>query len=234
MLYIQEFVGVRHVSRGFWTLCIEVQFYIGLILVFGIAQRMPWRRAVSSALLLAPIALVSLLIYRLGIRHSTDSILLASGTTLLPNFWVFYLGIAAWWCWSDRLPAAVFWVALVVAAVAVPTFPEKLIFPGIAAVSAAALIYIAGRTGKMTTWLNWSWVQYLGKVSYSLYLLHWPVGWVAIRICDHSPYKYGPVTLAIALASSIAAAHLLYTFVEKPSVRLSKFLKPQRQTAGTS
>jgi len=33
----------------------------------------------------------------------------------------------------------------------------------------------AGRPQKMDGWLRWRWVQFLGMVSYSLYLIHNPV-----------------------------------------------------------
>ncbi|RPI82832.1 MAG: hypothetical protein EHM42_09040, partial [Planctomycetaceae bacterium] len=82
------------------------------------------------------------------------------------------------------------------------------------------------------TTLNWNWLQYLGRISYSLYLIHFPVSHVVTTLAERSLGTHpssiaSAIALAAALAASIAAAHVLYTFVEGPSVRLAaRFRRP--------
>jgi len=96
---------------------------------------------------------------------------------------------------------------------------------GLAALSTAALIYGAGRAGKLATWLSARWVQYFGRISYSLYLVHIPVGITAANFLwswsDLSP------AMALACASagillSIAVATMIHVCCESPSIRISK------------
>src|SRR5207244_937357 len=40
LFYAQDILGFEHLSLGFWTLCIEVQFYLLLVIFVGVAQRL--------------------------------------------------------------------------------------------------------------------------------------------------------------------------------------------------
>jgi peptidoglycan/LPS O-acetylase OafA/YrhL len=100
-------------------------------------------------------------------------------------------------------------------------------------------VYVAGRLGKLGTWLNYRPVQYLGAVSYSLYLIHFPMSHVVTTmgssLLGDSPSPIvATAILILALAVSLLAAHILYTFVEAPSVRLAaRFKRPIPATAGS-
>lgn len=64
-------------------------------------------------------------------------------------------------------------------------------------------------------------LHFMGKISYSLYLIHMPIiGWI-----HHAKLELHPVfsTLA-ALALSIALAYSLYVLIEKPSLAIKKKL----------
>ena len=91
-------------------------------------------------------------------------------------------------------------------------------------------IFTAGRNGHLHDWLNFRWLQYLGKISYSLYLIHYAVshvvthvGWSLLGGSPSPPQA--AACLAVALASSIAVAHVLYECVEVPSTRWAARLK---------
>lgn len=62
-------------------------------------------------------------------------------------------------------------------------------------------------------------LSFLGDISYSLYLVHVPVGGrvinLSLRHADSMPEKV--VSLAIALAVSLGAAYLFYRLIELPS-----------------
>lgn len=74
---------------------------------------------------------------------------------------------------------------------------------------------------KYSTYFNASWVQYIGRVSYSLYLWHWPI--IAIL------YIYGlqnnPFCILIGLLLSFVLAHVSYALIEVPGARMLGKLK---------
>ena len=72
-------------------------------------------------------------------------------------------------------------------------------------------------------------MRYFGKISYSLYLVHIPIGFsawmVGRRLAKGSPWQED-MWAGIAILSSIAAAHVMYVLIESNSVKLSQWLKP--------
>ncbi|MSR58300.1 MAG: acyltransferase [Planctomycetaceae bacterium] len=265
----------ENLSAGFWTLCIEVQFYLLYVVGLGIAQRISNRprpappppiagqtgpsqsaapRAVGAVGLLvvfAPIAVLSLFWWNL------DS---ATDMWIIHFFCMFFLGCAAWWALDGRVPSRVFWgyVSLLLVRLALDAreaYGEALLDGsttatglGDAAASSIDLkvalvagiaVYLLGRAGRLGTTLNYRWLQYLGRISYSLYLIHFPVGHVVTTLGYEHMQVNGTLSpvgaagwLLAALVASFIAAHILYTFVEGPSVRLSSRFKraetPQR------
>ena len=64
--------------------------------------------------------------------------------------------------------------------------------------------------------LNWSWVSYLGTISYSIYLYH-PI---SIGIGRRLAHKLPLVSSIAALAVVIIVSSLSYLIVEKPMLQL--------------
>jgi peptidoglycan/LPS O-acetylase OafA/YrhL len=314
LLYVQNILGYDNLSAGFWTLCIEVQFYLLYVTGLGIAQRFPARNrrmpadAGSWGLLgiFGPLALASLFLWNCGFERretrketpniakpatgkaveraphtdnpsegemdsdelehaqideegpppvadknakpSTDlwwNLLVAgpSGDMWITRFFcMFFLGAAAWWTLDGRIPKLVFW--LYVAAFAGRILLEmywvhrahserwgnNLTMALTAALLAGVSTYTAGLLGKLGTWLNWRVLQYLGKISYSLYLIHFPMSHVitilgAWMLGDEPSPAAATAWQVLALVFSLMAAHTIYTFVEAPSVCLAARLK---------
>jgi peptidoglycan/LPS O-acetylase OafA/YrhL len=80
----------------------------------------------------------------------------------------------------------------------------------------------------MGSWLNWAWLQWLGVVSYSLYLLHNPMTGASANIVK----RIAPagvvgelMTLTISMMACLVAAQLSYFIIEQPSIRLSHWVK---------
>ena len=68
-----------------------------------------------------------------------------------------------------------------------------------------------------TAWLRWGWMQYLGKISYSLYLYHWLVLWRAGFLCGSWPWwgQCKPVLLSLVANPSAS-----YHWIERPGMPL--------------
>ncbi len=69
-------------------------------------------------------------------------------------------------------------------------------------------------------WLSAQPWQFLGRISYSLYLFHPVVGWSAMSLA----LRYLPDELALlaGIAVSIVSAYIAYLTVERPSINLSR------------
>lgn len=222
--YAQNICGYGNISVGFWTLCIEVQFYLLYICLMWLVQRFPGRGAEDGnpapcgarILWFAPLAVYSLFVC--SHQSSLDM-------WIIHFFSMFFLGLLAWWALDDRVPSRVFWgyAALFVVRLSIDWAFEYAV-----ALAAGVAIYVVGRRGRLDTWLGASWLQYLGRISYSLYLIHYPVSWLigrlGYRLTGDSPMAAAG-WLLLAVLTSIAAAHILCALVETPSIRFARRFK---------
>jgi peptidoglycan/LPS O-acetylase OafA/YrhL len=73
-------------------------------------------------------------------------------------------------------------------------------------------------------------VHFIGKISYSLYLIHM----VVLYACIHALSGLMPLwaVLAAAVLLSFAAAAILYFILELPAIRLGKALTASRTESG--
>lgn len=101
-------------------------------------------------------------------------------------------------------------------------YKDSTPFPGLAAVPptlAAALLIAVGHRGRtaMTSFLYWRPVVFIGAISYSLYLWHWPVI-VFLRLGVVPKLDVGAVPLlAVAkIVISVALGALSWRFIERP------------------
>ncbi len=195
-----------------WSLSIEEQYYFVMpLLLFMVPAR--WRLGAVIAVLIASLA------YCFVINKSDQS----SAFYLLPTrAWEMALGsVGAILTTSRRLEVFLglaFWPALAILLI----FPFIRIdspHPGFAAliVCAATLVVILRRH---PGWESQKWLApavWAGNVSYSLYLVHWPI----IAFFNNAWIKDGtfPVPFGwrmFLLAASLISAHLIYRFIELP------------------
>ncbi len=228
LTFLQDIFGHESFSAGIWTLCIEMQFYLVAVLGWLIAQRAfrrpqvneprPSARAIYSVF--APFAFISLFYWR-GM-DSTESL-------VIHFLWMFFLGMATWWTLDGTISLVAFGLIAGIATMELVLF-EKNQFENLVALSTALAILVAGRQQKLDQWLNWPWLQYLGRISYSLYLIHFPVchllvsaGW---KFFSHSPTLTQAMFILIgSLVASLLAAHAMYQLVEFPSARWAARMK---------
>ncbi|MDR6421260.1 peptidoglycan/LPS O-acetylase OafA/YrhL [Paraburkholderia phenoliruptrix] len=85
---------------------------------------------------------------------------------------------------------------------------------------AAALIVAAASSGLFREWLMTGPIQWLGKVSYSLYLIHVPIIMGAEYLL-HTRMSHADIA-CIAAATSLLLAEVFYRAVERPSHELGK------------
>jgi peptidoglycan/LPS O-acetylase OafA/YrhL len=108
-------------------------------------------------------------------------------------------------------------IAMIVASAVV--LHESTPFPGTAALMPVlgTVLVIAAGAGRLRTWaaigLGWSPMRYVGRISYSLYLWHWPLLVFAAIALAPLP---GPVQATLAVVASFVLAGATYRWVEDP------------------
>jgi peptidoglycan/LPS O-acetylase OafA/YrhL len=130
------------------------------------------------------------------------------------------------------LASALTWAGLVAILVAAVNFNSQTAFPGTAAlvpVGGAVAVVVGGtvlgnRSGAGVL-LGTAPAQWLGALSYSLYLWHWPVLVLAPNILGHA-LSTGQTLVALALGLALAVAS--YRLVEQPFRRASVLARRPR------
>jgi len=225
--YLQNLLGYGNISVGFWTLCIEIQFYMLFVMMLGAAQYLSQRSArfcqqditspnsaSSSALIavFAPVMLASLF---------TFTYLDQLDNWFLRYYCLFCLGACLSASRCGMIPKSIAWIAIGLFAIRVGIEYQRSVFSGLVV---GTLILLADARGGLNTWLMSRLWQYLGKISYSLYLIHYPVAHLIMHFGkqlsgDDVAMIY--VWMAVSLFASIAAAAVLYRAVEAPSIAMA-------------
>lgn len=196
-----------------WSLAVEEQFYIVFPLILAALAR--FRRATGPVLI--GITLASFL---LSLWLTTKA---PAFNFYLPftRAWELMLGalLAAGLLPTARLkPAAGVLAVLALVLLIAPCFlyTAQTPFPGLAAIppTLGSVLIIGFAEHTMVGRLLANRVMvYIGRISYSLYLWHWPVI-VFARYWEL--FEFGPWTPLICVATSFAFASLSYHFVETP------------------
>jgi peptidoglycan/LPS O-acetylase OafA/YrhL len=223
MVYLQDFLHVRAIVAVAWTLCIEIQFYLVFVLIWWLTQR------VRTPSLFLVATLGSLTAWSLLIRFR----LVAEPVPglFMEHWYLFQLGMLVCWTIVGRIHGA--WLAAAATAAA-----GLLAFswhsPTVVGLATALSIYVTGKAGHLGDWLAWKPLQYLGRRSYSIYLVHTIVGSrvmnIMWRLSAGAPsFSTTLIFMVPALLATLVAAELLYRWVEEPSVELAKRLKGSRE-----
>jgi peptidoglycan/LPS O-acetylase OafA/YrhL len=220
--------------QNFWSLGVEEQFYVVYPAAVALLCLVGRRISIHSKLLLFT-AVVFIASYAWSVHYtSLDGAAAYFGT--LTHAWELAVGgfVAAGsslWTKIPPVAAAVLgWLGLLLVLGSGTHFSVATEYPGwiaILPVGGAALIIIGGvaaRIGGPELVLGTRPMRWVGKLSFSIYLWHWPILTIAEQ--DAS----GPLSLSRRLglvAASVGAAAVTYYLLENP-VRRSKLLARNR------
>jgi len=217
LFYLQELLGFPEINTVYWTLTYEVQFYLFFAATLVIATKIARRSDPERTALIAwaPLFLLGLLSAS-GVFDSLHGLF----AVMWKDFFVGALAYAA-----ALNPRARPFFLIFLAAQAARLLILGDLFSGISSAT-AILLFWAARTGYAEDGLNWRWLQGLGAISYSLYLIHNPVTAAfgrVLKLVDPNPGALVSTAFLIAIvAVAVITAAMFWWVFERPSHRLSR------------
>lgn len=218
LLMLQGVLGFESLSTGVWYVAIEMQLYVGMILLLQLETGLP-RRDLPVGLI-AALTLASWLFWH--DRPALDE--------WAPYFFGAYgLGVLSWWAAHVCLDRQRLFWHLLVAATAIVLFIDWRGRMVVALCTALALSKWGPRRdagGAFAALVRW-----LGARSYALFLVHFPVLLVLNTLLGESVALAGmssAVAVLVALGTSLIAATVFHAGVELPCMRLLHLRRPTR------
>ena len=199
--YLNAFFGYAWINTAYWTLAIEFQYYLLMAFAFPLLGH---RRAQQR--LLGIVCLCAL------------PYVFASERLVFHYLGLFALGVATFQ-WQRAMLSKTRYLVLIAAITGTNLATLGPVVSGVGATTALLIAFIRHAP--------WRPLTVLGTLSYSLYLVHAPLGERVVNLgarFAESLISQIAVLLA-AVGVSLVAAYLLYRFVERPSLRLSASLR---------
>jgi peptidoglycan/LPS O-acetylase OafA/YrhL len=196
-----------------WSLGVEEQFYIAWPLALLLLSKKPiW--AFRAILVFASLSFM--LNLALTTQHDADFYSPAT------RAWELMLGAGVAWCVRNRrelslpFPELARSLGLLAILSAVMIFNGQSAYPGWLALLptlGASVLLLSPGNGLTARLLSSKSMVYVGRISYPLYLWHWPV------LVFSEAFKFAPLTdleRGLVIVASFLLASLTYEFVEKP------------------
>lgn len=224
VFFMQDVLGYDHLSAGLWFVCIN--FQLGLIYAAAL-----WLRDTLAGRIEVPLVagwiLSAISLFHFNRHHEWDSL-------AFYFFPYFFMGIIVQRATRDRNSAILFWLyqLLIVAAICYD-WRWRLASASVVGL----LIFRADQTGLSTRWPESRWIARMGQVSYSLFLVHFPVLVLVAAVWARLGWSSPPAALAgllTAFTGSVAASFAFHRYVEQPAALLSRRRGASRPAKATS
>lgn len=222
--YTQDLFRRAQISDVFWTLCFEIQFYVALVTALVLANNHRLRALVKPQTVLA-VAFVVVTVASALIRNGwlPNPI---HGLALI-RAQEFLMGCLCYLVVTERVSKPIGLTGLTVVLLL------RILGGGVvdAMVTAAtfAVCFISYTSPAIDAFARAGALQFLGRISYSLYLFHASVvgraSTLAVaRLAPTSSLTMG-IALVMVIAASVLFSYLCYLAVERPALQFSRRIR---------
>lgn len=204
--YLPEHFGYKWLMPVYWSLEAEFHYYILIGLCFVFLWKNNLNLFAGLALGLAASFVIPLTVFK-----------------FMP---LFIMGIITCAKKTGKVNDALFFAVLIISFLAWIITGQGYLPPAIGLFTALCIAYV-NYSSRLT--------DFLGRISFSLYLVHVPVGGKILNILGRYTTEAWQVwgALAIALVLTIIASWIFYKLVEYPSLLLSKKVSYSRNEKST-
>ena len=223
LFFLQDILGYEALSAGLWFVCIN--FQLGFGYAFGMMLQQRFGRGGDSLFAVLGWGTSIYSLFHFSLDPSGDS-------WALYFFPYFFMGILVHKALARRSQGelAAFQCLLVLAVLY--EWRWRLVI----AMLFGTLLFVAERSGLGQRWPRSRWISGLGKISFSLFLVHFPVlilvGALWARLGWDTP-ALAVGGLLVAFVASVVGAWFFHRWVETPAALLSKrFRAPRRADEG--
>jgi peptidoglycan/LPS O-acetylase OafA/YrhL len=211
-----------------WSLAVEEQYYLFFPLLIVLCNRY-FKRQLTVILIVVGIASFALSTW--GVFHKPIATFYLLPTRLWELLIGSWLAVATPSTPRDtRIATACQWVGLILLLTSILVISDKTPFPGPAAllpcIGTALLIWsLPASDSPVKAFLNSSPMNFIGKISYSFYLWHWPL----LVLAEY--YSFSPLTIKerlVAVGVAFLVAWFSWRIVERPFRENLTFFSKQR------
>jgi len=188
-------------NSAFWTLGIEFQYYLLIVFIYPLLISTKLKFQIFLLLIICTLPFV----------FPQDNLVFS---------WLhlFGFGMLALRLTTKKITLVRYSIVMLLLGV-ICSFSKELLVVSVGFITSLAIAFI--QFPKIIIF------SYLGELSYSLYLLHSPVGGKVIYFASliGEGFKIEFLSLILALIVSIFSAYLMYKYIEKPAQNYAKFIK---------
>ena len=215
MTYLYKIVHASQFLPVAWTLCIEIQFYLAFMAVLAFGGAMTGFKSLSST------TFTNALIAILGLGSIAFRIHFDSSVWFTSYWCYFACGVLC--CRALNRPKELwFYVVLQTGLLAAAVWMRDRSIT-VAAIT-GLVIFLVGTAGCLTTLSGGAALQFVGRISNSLYLVHVTVLSVVLRTGYKLTRENQPAAVAWFIFTTflcVAIAYMFFLMVERPSLRFA-------------
>ena len=226
-LYLQGFLNYKQINVVYWTLCYEIQFYLIFGFIMFLASKFEDNSRQQFSILISSTLIGLIWLFWSSDENHSLIYLYSQEHLLFINYWyAFSAGALVGWLISKKNSFEIYAVLFCVSILIISAYKQD-IFALTSAITSISL-YFALKKNKMCTWLSFKWLQTLGLISYSLYLIHNSVTGISARLVRKfldNGVLTDFIVLAFTIVSCLLLSYLMYLIIERPVIKLSQKIK---------
>ena len=217
----QDFLGAPRVDGVYWTLRVELTFYIlmGILLFFKVEKNVMW--IVYSWLAFS----VGVQLVHMGADNDTTALIREFSIASFSHMFIIGMMFYSIWQHGDKLKYYAV-IAMCIGYDLIFLSVENALFTALFVLTFYLVIH------NRMQFLSSRVLVFFGTISYPLYLIHQNIGYVVINKMHELGFTH-PIFTVMLIGATILAAYLIFRYVETPVQNaLYKIYKGQRKPGG--